>query len=52
MLENKAAEPGFWDNMEAAQKVPQENGRAQAEGRDVREALCPCGGRARARRDG
>ena len=21
MLENKAAEPGFWDNMEAAQKV-------------------------------
>ena len=24
MLENKAAEPGFWDNMEAAQKVLQE----------------------------
>ena len=23
MLENKAAEPGFWDNMEAAQKVLQ-----------------------------
>ncbi|MEG1427978.1 MAG: peptide chain release factor 2, partial [Oscillospiraceae bacterium] len=23
MLENKAAEPGFWDNMETAQKVLQ-----------------------------
>lgn len=41
MLENKAAEPGFYDNMEPAQKILQKTAAVKAEGRDVSESCFP-----------
>ena len=41
MLENKAAEPAFYDNMESAQKIFAEDRCVKAEGRDVSEPCFP-----------